>query len=329
MADGLDLTSLIRDIPDFPKPGVGFKDITPLLGDAAGFAHVVDRLTEHFTGRRVDKVVGIEARGFVIAAPIAHRLGAGLVPIRKPGKLPWTTQVQEYDLEHGGGRRGADRGDRRRGRRARLRDRAGVPRRRRPPRGARPRVAPHLRVAVGGRPLVVVAVRQEAAHLTGVDVLLTGIGKVAAAASVARAVAERRPSRVLNVGTAGALREGVEGIHRIGRVIEHDVDHAALSALIGEPVPGEVLLDADLPMVLATGDAFVQGGPERLRLAERAHLVDMEGYAVAVACAAAGVPCELVKVVSDAADETAGHTWLEQVDMLARVIADVVAQELT
>ena len=101
MADGLDLASLIRDIPDFPKPGVGFKDITPLLGDAAGFAHVVDRLTEHFTGRRVDKVVGIEARGFVIAAPIAHRLGAGLVPIRKPGKLPWTTQVQEYDLEYG------------------------------------------------------------------------------------------------------------------------------------------------------------------------------------------------------------------------------------
>jgi adenosylhomocysteine nucleosidase len=182
---------------------------------------------------------------------------------------------------------------------------------------------------VAGRPLVVVAVRQEAAHLRGVDVLLTGIGKVAAATSVARAVAERRPSRVLNVGTAGALRDGVEGIHRIGRVIEHDVDHAALSALIGEPVRGEVLLDADLPMVLATGDAFVQGGPERLRLAERAHLVDMEGYAVAVACAAAGVPCELVKVVSDTADETAGHTWLEQVDVLARVIADVVAQELT
>ena len=182
---------------------------------------------------------------------------------------------------------------------------------------------------MAGRPLVVVAVRQEAAHLTGVDVLLTGIGKVAAAASVARAVAERRPSRVLNVGTAGALRDGVEGIHRIGRVIEHDVDHAALSALIGEPVPDEVLLDPDLPMVLATGDAFISDAVARSRLAERAHLVDMEGYAVAVACAAAGVPCELVKVVSDTADETAGHTWLEQVDVLARVIADVVSQELT
>jgi adenosylhomocysteine nucleosidase len=181
---------------------------------------------------------------------------------------------------------------------------------------------------VAGRPLVVVAVRQEAARLRGVDVLLTGIGKVAAATSVARAVAERRPSRVLNIGTAGALREGVEGIHRIGRVIEHDVDHAALSALIGEPVPGEVLLDADLPMVLATGDAFVQGGPERLRLAERAHLVDMEGYAIARACAAMGVTCEIVKVVSDAADEEAARTWLEQMDDLARTVAEVVADRL-
>ena len=181
---------------------------------------------------------------------------------------------------------------------------------------------------MAGRPLVVVAVRQEAAHLTGVDVLLTGIGKVAAAATVARAIAERRPSRVLNIGTAGALRDEVEGIHRIGRVLEHDVDHAALSALIGEPVVGEIVLDPSLPTVLATGDAFISAAVDRLRLAERAHLVDMEGYAVARACADAGVPCELIKVVSDTADETAGHTWLEQADALARVIADVVATEL-
>ena len=96
-----DLAELIRDIPDFPKPGVVFKDITPLLGDPAGFAAAVDRLAEHFVGRRVDKVVGIEARGFVLAAPIAHRLGAGLVPVRKPGKLPWDTQAVEYELEYG------------------------------------------------------------------------------------------------------------------------------------------------------------------------------------------------------------------------------------
>lgn len=101
MADGPELTTLIRDVPDWPRPGVGFKDITPLLGDAAAFATVIDRLAEHFTGRHLDKVVGIEARGFVIAAPIAHRLGAGFVPVRKPGKLPWSTEAQEYALEYG------------------------------------------------------------------------------------------------------------------------------------------------------------------------------------------------------------------------------------
>ena len=177
-------------------------------------------------------------------------------------------------------------------------------------------------------PLVVVALRQEAAYVAGVDVLLTGIGKVAAAVSVAAAIAERRPSRVLNVGTAGALRDGLVGTHRIGRVIEHDVDHAFLSGLIGEAVPGEVVVDPSAPIVLATGDAFVQDGELRRALAERAHLVDMEGFAVARACAAMGVPCEIVKVVSDDASSGAGRTWQEQVDETARVIADVVADHL-
>jgi adenosylhomocysteine nucleosidase len=178
------------------------------------------------------------------------------------------------------------------------------------------------------RPLVVVAVRQEAAYLAGVDVLLTGIGKVSAAVAVASALAERRPSRVLNVGTAGALRGGLEGAHRVGRVIEHDVDHDALSALVGEPLVGEILLDPASPVVLATGDAFVQGGPVRAALAERADLVDMEGFAVARACAAFGVPCEIVKVVSDDASDEAGTTWLEAADAFARVIAEIVELEL-
>jgi adenosylhomocysteine nucleosidase len=176
--------------------------------------------------------------------------------------------------------------------------------------------------------LVVVAVRQEAAHLQGVDVLLTGIGKVAASVAVTAAIAERRPSAVLNIGTAGALRDGLEGVHRVGRVIEHDVDHDALAALIGEPVSGEVVLDPDEPIVLATGDAFVQDGTVRAALAVRAHLVDMEGFAVARACAAFDVPCELLKVVSDDASEGAARSWVEQADRTARVIADLVAQRL-
>ena len=95
------LRSLIRDIPDFPKPGIVFKDITPLLGDAEGFRCTVDALAAKFADRAVDKVIGIEARGFILAAPIAYLMGAGFVPVRKPGKLPWRTRVEEYTLEYG------------------------------------------------------------------------------------------------------------------------------------------------------------------------------------------------------------------------------------
>lgn len=179
-----------------------------------------------------------------------------------------------------------------------------------------------------GGPLVVVAVRPEAAHLRGVDVVLTGIGKVAAAVAVSAAIAERRPSLVLNVGTAGALRDGLEGAHVVGRVVEHDVDHVALGALIGEELSGEVVLDPASPITLATGDAFVADAGLRRALAARADLVDMEGYAIARACERAGVPCRIVKVVSDTADAGAALTWKEQADRTAREIAAVVAQHL-
>jgi adenine phosphoribosyltransferase len=92
---------LIRDIPDFPRPGVSFKDITPLLADATAFSDAVEALTDPFRGRRVDKVIGIEARGFIIAAPVALALGAGFVPVRKAGKLPWHVHSETYDLEYG------------------------------------------------------------------------------------------------------------------------------------------------------------------------------------------------------------------------------------
>lgn len=97
----VELRDLIRDVADFPKPGVAFKDITPLLADAAAFATVVDRLCEPFIEARVDKVLAIEARGFIVAAPVAYRLNAGLVPVRKRGKLPWRVHSERYDLEYG------------------------------------------------------------------------------------------------------------------------------------------------------------------------------------------------------------------------------------
>jgi adenine phosphoribosyltransferase len=91
----------VRDIADWPRPGVVFKDITPLLSHPEAFAAAVDAIAASFADRPVDKVLGIEARGFIFAAPIAYRFGAGFVPVRKAGKLPWEIERQEYALEYG------------------------------------------------------------------------------------------------------------------------------------------------------------------------------------------------------------------------------------
>jgi adenine phosphoribosyltransferase len=95
------LKDLIRDVPDFPKPGVVFKDLTPLLADSAALPMVIEGLAVPFAGQGVDQVIGVEARGFIVAAPVASRLGAGFVPVRKPGKLPWETVSESYELEYG------------------------------------------------------------------------------------------------------------------------------------------------------------------------------------------------------------------------------------
>src|SRR5512132_540608 len=95
------IRSLIRDVPDFPQEGVLFKDITPLLADPVAFSTVIDLVVVHFGRGSVDKVVGIEARGFIIASPVAYHFGAGFVPVRKKDKLPWQTETAEYSLEYG------------------------------------------------------------------------------------------------------------------------------------------------------------------------------------------------------------------------------------
>jgi adenine phosphoribosyltransferase len=95
------LKSLIRDVPDFPQPGIVFKDITPLLADENAFSSVIDLIVVHYGRGNIDKVVGIEARGFILSSPVAYHFGAGFVPVRKQGKLPWETERQEYALEYG------------------------------------------------------------------------------------------------------------------------------------------------------------------------------------------------------------------------------------
>jgi adenine phosphoribosyltransferase len=100
--DTLDrVKSLIRDVPDFPQPGIVFKDITPLLADENAFSSVIDLIVVHYGRGNIDKVVGIEARGFILASPVAYHFGAGFVPVRKEGKLPWDSEKEEYALEYG------------------------------------------------------------------------------------------------------------------------------------------------------------------------------------------------------------------------------------
>ena len=97
----LELKKLIREIPDFPKPGILFYDITTLLKDATGLRAVIDQMAEHYSGKKIDTVIGVEARGFIFAPALAYHLGAGFVPVRKPRKLPAECASISYDLEYG------------------------------------------------------------------------------------------------------------------------------------------------------------------------------------------------------------------------------------
>ncbi len=168
--------------------------------------------------------------------------------------------------------------------------------------------------------LVVAAIAAEAAYVPeGMPVVLTGIGKTLAAVQVTRALAEhprRGEVEVVNIGTAGALRPDVTGLHEIGTVLNHDLSADEIRRLGIDPRE-RLVLDPALPTTLASGDLFVTDPVVRDRIAQRAHLVDMEGYAVALACHEMGVPVRLVKMVSDGADETA-HDWSAAVDGCAR-----------
>ncbi len=97
----IDLKSIIRTIPDFPKPGINFYDITPILKDGKALAYTIDVMADHFVSMKIDVVVSMEARGFLFGPAIAYKLGAGFAPVRKLGKLPWETHKQEYALEYG------------------------------------------------------------------------------------------------------------------------------------------------------------------------------------------------------------------------------------
>lgn len=180
------------------------------------------------------------------------------------------------------------------------------------------------------RPLLVLAVAEEAAHLrTDHPVLLTGMGKVNATAALATVLARGpHPTEVVNLGTAGALRPGLEGTtHEVGTVLQHDLDTAVLRTLTGHSY-GDPLTVAPTGVTLATGDLFVTEPAARDRLAALAHLVDMEGYALATVAQRAGLPVRLVKHVSDEAGEGAARAWRESVDDCAKLLATWVNDNL-
>jgi adenosylhomocysteine nucleosidase len=171
-----------------------------------------------------------------------------------------------------------------------------------------------------GEPLVVVATRAEARYLpTSLRTIVTGLGKTAAAVATSRAILEQRPSLVVNIGSAGALRDGLSGVFEIGSVLNHDMSSDIVRSLGYDPREWLTLGDAET--VLATGDVFVTDPLVRERLAAQAHLVDMEGYAVAFACQELGVPLRMAKHVSDQADESALE-WPEVVDLSAKAVAE-------
>lgn len=167
------------------------------------------------------------------------------------------------------------------------------------------------------RPLLVCALAEEAGHLHAGDlpVLITGVGKVQAAVAVTWALSTARPSLLVNLGTAGALRDGLTGTHVIHRVIQHDLNSEAIFQVTGQAVglpidiSGHAARYSAQHVVLATGDSFIDDTAVRTQLAEHAHLVDMEGYAVAAAATAMNVPVVCVKEVSDSAEEQAATTW--------------------
>jgi adenosylhomocysteine nucleosidase len=170
----------------------------------------------------------------------------------------------------------------------------------------------------------VAATRAEAAYVpSGLDLVITGMGKTGAATAVARSLAglgSLRDVVVVNIGTAGALRDDVTGLHEPGTVLNHDINADAIRALGYDPQE-QLVIDPAREVVLATGDVFVTDPVVRARLAQQAHLVDMEGYAVAYAARHFGVPVRMAKHVSDNADESA-HDWPAMVDRSALALGE-------
>ncbi|MEU8693740.1 nucleosidase [Streptomyces sp. NPDC048665] len=179
------------------------------------------------------------------------------------------------------------------------------------------------------RPLIVVAAEAEAACFDDTfPVLVTGMGKVRAAVELTLALSSARPREIVNVGTAGSLRDLPCGVVEVSQVIQHDLPDEVLHRLSGVHYSRPLTVRPEPGPTLATGDAFVADGRTRALLAERADLVDMEGYAIAAVAERFGVPVRIVKYVSDQADESAEREWPEAAAVASGALADWMRRHL-
>ena len=179
------------------------------------------------------------------------------------------------------------------------------------------------------QPLLVVALELEAVALRdfGLPLLVTGAGKVNAAVAVATAINLSRPREIINLGTAGGLKDHVHGTHLVSTVIEHDVDDDSIFAIAEVHCSLPINLQRE-GLILATGDRFISSTEERQLLAVVADIVDMEGYAIAKAAAHSGLPITMVKHISDQADETASRSWADSVTECSHQLATWVRANL-
>ncbi|MEW1648191.1 nucleosidase [Streptomyces sp. NPDC091219] len=179
------------------------------------------------------------------------------------------------------------------------------------------------------RPLLVVAAEAEAARFDDTfPLLITGMGKVRAAMELTLALSSARPREVVNVGTAGALKDSPNAVVEVARVIQHDLPDDVLHQLSGAYYGSPLTVRPGPGLTLATGDSFIADSRTRTLLAERADLVDMEGYAVASVAQRFGLPVRIVKYVSDQADESAATAWPDAAATASGVLADWIGRHL-
>jgi len=355
-ASSIDFDKYITTYADFPKPGILFRDVSPLLASARGMNCAINQLASQVAGMKPDLVAGIESRGFLFSTLLAARLGIGSMMIRKPGKLPGRLVDETYDLEYGSATLTVQADAPVAGRSVLLIDDLLAT-------GGTMLAANSLLrscgamvpasvvivelAALGGRALLdmpliallftmtkfdprttllVVALESELPRdlLAGWQIVYSGVGKVNAAITLCDALASSSPKTVVNYGSAGALRTGLSGLYRVTRFQQRDMDVRALGFSLGQtPFEEDMIIDLDGDgLSCGTGDNFVSTPPEM-----NSDLVDMEAYALAKICRQKAVEFHCFKFISDNANNDAANDWMQKLALGAKLFSNEVLKK--